>query len=644
MTDSHAESTVTQPAPTEQPEHLDLRSHEIVSDKHAEIVRLFPEVCTEGGKIDFDRLKLVLGETVDPGKERYGMNWPGKVDCFKAIQSPSLGTLLPSRDESVEFDTTRNLIIEGDNLEVLKLMQKAYLGKIKMVYIDPPYNTGNDFIYPDDYSETLQTYLAYTGQVDNERRKFSTNTDADGRFHSKWMNMMYPRLFLARNLLRDDGLLFVSIDDGEGSNLRKICDEIFGEENFLEQIVWKKRYNAAKEKHIVSIHEYVVIYAKRKDAVGPIYIPATEAYKERYFTEKDEKFAVRGGFRTQPLEAGRSMDDRENLVFPVPAPDGTDILPKRQWVWGRDRVMAALAAGDLKFGRDKEDKWTVSLKQYQKDETGEDKETKAFSIIDGIYTQHGTAELTEIFGSGEVFPFPKPVGLIRRLLEIAQMSDGDLVLDFFAGSGTTAHALLELNREDGGNRKYILVQLPEPTGREDFKTISDITKERVRRVIKRLDESKSIQPVLGDVAKDQGFRVFKLDESNFRLWDSSAAKIAEGDKENALVSQLQLHIDHIRDGRSAEDLLFELLMKSGFPLSTTVEVTCIDQKTVYGVAGGALLICLEGALTLELIKQLAERKPERVILLDEGFAGNDQLKTNAVQIMKSKGVTSFRTV
>jgi adenine-specific DNA-methyltransferase len=644
MTDSHAESTAIQPAPTEQPERLDLRSHEIVGDKQAEIVRLFPEVRTEGGKIDFDRLKLVLGETVDPGKERYGMHWPGKVDCFKAIQSPSLGTLLPSREESLEFEKTQNLIIEGDNLEVLKLMQKAYLGKIKMIYIDPPYNTGNDFIYPDDYSETLQTYLAYTGQVDNERRKFSTNTDADGRFHSKWMNMMYPRLFLARNLLRDDGLLFVSIDDGEGSNLRKICDEIFGEENFLEQIVWKKRYNAAKEKHIVSIHEYVVIYAKRKDAVGPIHIPATEAYKERYFTEKDEKFAVRGGFRTQPLEAGRSMDDRENLVFPVPAPDGTDILPKRQWVWGRDRVMAALAAGDLKFGRDKEGKWTVSLKQYQKDETGEDKETKAFSIIDGIYTQHGTAELTEIFGSGEVFPFPKPVGLIRRLLDIAQISDGDLVLDFFAGSGTTAHALLERNREDGGNRKYILVQLPEPTGREDFKTISDITKERVRRVIKRLDEDKSIQPVLGDVAKDRGFRVFKLDESNFRLWDSSAAKIAEGDKENALVSQLQLHIDHIRDGRSAEDLLFELLMKSGFPLSTTVEITCIDQKTVYSVAVGALLICVERALTLELIKQLGERKPERVILLDEGFAGNDQLKTNAVQIMKSKGVTSFRTV
>src|SRR5579862_7057739 len=229
MTDSLSESTSIQTSPTEQPERLDLRSHDMVSDKQAELVRLFPEIRTESGKIDFDRLKRVLGESVDPGKERYGMNWSGKADCFKAIQSPSLGTLLPCHEESANFDTTGNAIIEGDNLEVLKLMQKAYLGKIKMIYIDPPYNTGNDFIYPDNYSESLQTYLEYTGQVDIEGRKFSTNTEADGRFHSKWINMMYPRLYLARNLLRDDGVIFISIDDGEIDNLRKLCNEIFGE-------------------------------------------------------------------------------------------------------------------------------------------------------------------------------------------------------------------------------------------------------------------------------------------------------------------------------------------------------------------------------------------------------------------------------
>lgn len=225
---------------------------------------LFPEIVTEGGKIDFDRLKSTLGETVDAGKERYGMNWPGKADCFKTIQKPSMATLVPAREESVNFDETENLIIEGDNLEVLKLLQKSYLGKVKMIYIDPPYNTGNDFIYPDDYSESLDTYLRYTGQVDAEGRKFSTNTEADGRFHSKWMNMMYPRLFLARNLLRHDGLIFISIDDNEVSNLRKIADEIFGEENLVNILVWKKRYNAAKEQHLAVIHDYILIYARKQ--------------------------------------------------------------------------------------------------------------------------------------------------------------------------------------------------------------------------------------------------------------------------------------------------------------------------------------------------------------------------------------------
>ena len=281
MTDSHAESTVTQPAPTEQPEHLDLRSHEIVSDKQAEIVRFFPEVRTEGGRIDFDRLKRVLGETVDPGKERYGTSWPGKADCFKSIQRPTMGTLLPCREESVKFDTTENVIIEGDNLEVLKLMQKAYLGRVKLVYIDPPYNTGNDFVYPDNYTESLQTYLEYTGQIDSEGRKFSTNTEADGRFHSKWLNMMYPRLYLANNLLSDDGAIFVSIDDHEVANLKSLMNEIFGEESFVAQIpVINNLKGRNDRKHIATAHEYLLVYAK------PLFesngLPLSEKQKAEY--------------------------------------------------------------------------------------------------------------------------------------------------------------------------------------------------------------------------------------------------------------------------------------------------------------------------------------------------------------------------
>jgi len=248
---------------TEQPEKLDLRSFDIVDYKRRELLLLFPEVRTEGGKIDFDRLKLALGEVVDVGRERYGMNWPGKADCFKAIQTPSLGTLLPCRAESVNFDTTENLIVEGDNLEVIKLLQKSYLGKVKMIYIDPPYNTGNDFIYPDKYTESLQTYLEYTGQVDLEGRQFSTNTDTDGRFHSRWLNMMYPRLYLARNLLRDDGIILISMDDNEIRNLRTVCEDVFGEENFVGCFVWRRRASSALDERLVSTdHEYVVAFQK----------------------------------------------------------------------------------------------------------------------------------------------------------------------------------------------------------------------------------------------------------------------------------------------------------------------------------------------------------------------------------------------
>lgn len=643
MTDPHAEGTAAPPVPTEQPERLDLRSHDMVTERQAELLRLFPEARTEGGKIDFDRLKRALGEIVDPGKERYGMNWPGKVDCFKAIQRPSLGTLLPSREESLEFDVTENVIIEGDNLEVLKLMQKAYLGRIKMIYIDPPYNTGNDFVYPDNYSESLQTYLAYSGQTDNEGRKFSTNTEADGRFHSKWMNMMYPRLYLAKNLLTEDGVLFVSIDDHELINLRSICNEIFGEENFVEGFVWKKSYGGgAKEQYAVRQHEFCLLYAKNMDALSELWLPPDPEAEKKYYVGKDEHFSNRGPFRIKPLEATKSMDRRENLIYPIPAPDGTEILPKRQWWWSKERSFRAIQENGLVFTKT-DDGWSVGYKQYLIGLDGEKRGAKPFSIIDGIYTQHGTADLRSLFDDDVVVQFPKPVALVERLLQIAG-EDNLTVLDFFAGSGTTAQAVLQLNKKDGGNRKYILVQLPEQTGRTDFKTISAITRERVRRVAKRLEAEESVQPTLADVAKDRGFRAFKLDESNFRFWDPSAATVPEGDKEDALVSQLQLHIDHIRHGRCDEDLLFELLLKSGFPLSTTLERTSLDQKTVYSIAGGALLICVERELTMELIRQLADRKAERVLLLDEGFAGNDQLKTNAVQIMKSKGVTNFRTV
>jgi adenine-specific DNA-methyltransferase len=632
----------------EEPEPLDLRSMDVTDEKRHELLRLFPEVRTEGGKIDFDRLRLALGETIDGGRERYGMTWPGKADCFRTIQTPSIGTLLPNREESVNFDTTENLIIEGDNLEVLKLLQKSYLGKIKMIYIDPPYNTGNDFIYPDNYSESLQTYLEYTGQVDDEGRKFGTNTETDGRFHSKWMNMMYPRIYLARNLLCEDGVIFVSIDDREAINLRRVMDDVFGEENFVEQIIWKNKYNAgALTTGFSNIHEYIVCFSRT-----PIKNISTSLDEDSIaeYKGKDSKYAARGGFVTQPL-ATASKDDRPNLVYPIVI-DGREIWPDKQWIWSKDRVEEAISRDEVVVNESK-GKISVRVKQYLRDESGQVRKTKPLSIFVGPYNQVGSKEIEALFGES-VFDFPKPSSLVRSLLSIVvneKNSSNDIVLDFFAGSGATAHAVLDLNRQDDGNRKFILVQLPEPTRRDDYKTVADITKERVRRVIKKLDEEDAGKLDLnGGEKQARGFRVFKLAESNLKTWNADAP---EG--EESLAEQLELHVDHIRPGRTPEDILFEILLKSGYPLTAKVGTLELAGKKVFSIAEGALLVCLEQELTMEVIRAMADRKPERVVCLDAGFHGNDQLKANAVQIFKtlhgrgddakeSSDVTVFRTV
>ena len=622
---------------SQQPEKFEATSANITDEQKAKLESLFPEIVTEGGKIDFDRLKLTLGETIDAGKERYGMNWPGKADCFKTIQRPSMATLVPAQDESVNFDTTENLIIEGDNLETLKLLQKAYLGRVKMIFIDPPYNTGNDFIYPDDFSESLETYLRYTGQVDDAGRKFSTNTDTDGRFHSKWLNMMYPRLFLARNLLHKDGLVFISIDGNEVDNLLKLCDEIFGEENFVELITWKNKYGAgAKTKGFITLHEYVACYSKT--SISNIEAPFNEEQIKDY-NKKDSKYSVRGGYVTQPL-ATNSLAERPNLRFPI-IHNGQEIWPEKQWVWSKERVLRAQADDELVIS-ESNGKFSVRVKHYLRDENGIMRKGKPLSVLNGPFTQEGTTELFELFGE-TVFDFPKPSSLIRYFASfvINEIEDKNAIMfDFFAGSGTTAQALLELNQQDGGNRKFILVQLPEPTERKDFPTIADITKERVRRVIKKLNDEDGGKLKLGSGVKpDRGFKVFKLQSSNFKAWN------AEQPKDDAeLAKQLTLHADHLVEGRTQEDVLYELLLKSGFPLDTKVEKITLAGKSVFSVADGAMLICLEKELTPEVIKAMAEKKPERVVCLDAGFADNDQLKTNAVQTMKSKGVTKFQTV
>jgi adenine-specific DNA-methyltransferase len=594
-------------------------------------------VRTEGEKLDLERLKLVLGELVDIGKERYGMTWPGKAECFHTIQAPSLGTLRPYPAESINFGTTENLIIEGDNLEVLKLLQKSYLGKVRMIYIDPPYNTGNDFIYPDNYTESLQTYLEYTGQVDAEGRRFGTNTDADGRFHSKWLNMMYPRLYLARNLLSEDGAIFVTIDDTELSNLRKVLDEIFGEENFVAQIEWQKRYTRSNNTdEFTSVIDHILMFAK-SDKFKPKLIEREEEANARYQNPDNDP---RGPWKAIPFLNPLSPEERPNLAYAIEHPSGRTIRPKRKAWRSEESVWQRLVSEKRVWWGKEGDSDIPNIKRFLNEVRQGMTPINFWTHEFAGHTDAANQELKQLLGD-KVFDTPKPTRLVQRMMQLVASPDEDcVVLDFFAGSGTTAHGVLDLNKQDGGDRKFILVQLPEPTGREDYPTISDITKERVRRVIKHVnEESAGLLDLGGAREQDRGFRVFKLAESNFRPWNAEAPKDAEG-----LAEQLELHVEHIREGRTADDLLYEILLKSGFPLTTPVEVLQLSGKAVHSVANGALLVCLDRELNLELIRAMAERKPERIVCLDEGFVGNDQIKANAVQIFKTKGVTSFKTV
>ena len=623
---------------------LSLESSDIAAEKRQELLRLFPEAHTEGGKIDFDQLKRALGASVDVGRERYGMNWPGKADCFRLIQSPSTATLLPVREESVEFDHTDNMIIEGDNLEVLKILQKGYQNQVKMIYIDPPYNTGTDFVYPDDFADNLKNYLQYTGQVDNEGKQFSNNLETDGRFHSKWLNMMYPRLYLARNLLREDGVIFISIDDGEAKNLKKLCDEIFGEENDLSQLVWKKKYIGGKHaKHFVDFHEYVLVYARNLDAVPDFLMDRPDLEKEK-FDLTDEYLPQRGMHYTRPLKSNLGL--RNTLIYSIECPDGSTI--KNQWMVAEPTFFDLLRDGRIVFKLTREGKYQVYRKFYENDGDGK---VKVPSLIDDVANANGKLEIKELFNviEGRDIPFdnPKPIDLIRYL--IAPTTTGrDVVLDFFAGSGSTGHAVMTQNAIDQGNRKFILIQIPEPLDFWDKQQkvageycdsigkpryLSYLTEERIRRAALKI--KKDYPLIQGDL----GFKVFRLAPSNFRVWDAHTDKGIQG-----IELQMELAVNHIMSDRTEEDLFFEILMKSEYPLTAKVENFDAAGIAAFSVEDDALIVCVERKVTAEAVAVIAKRSPSKVIFLDEAFSGNDQLKANAKMNFESAGVKRFETV
>jgi len=601
---------------------LDLNSLNITEERKSQLKQIFPEIFTEN-KIDFDKLRMALGDEIEESQERYEMNWAGKKDAFKQVQIPSKGTLRPCKEESVNFDNTENLYIEGDNLEVLKLLQKSYYGKIKMIYIDPPYNTGNDFVYKDNFKDNLQNYLELTGQVDGEGKRISANQETAGRYHSNWLNMMYPRLFLARNLLKDDGVIFISIDENEVENLKKICNEVFGEDNFIANVIWnRKRGRDNSAKWFSKSHEYLLVISKNKDWFNTNYLELDEETKKAY---KNPDKDIRGNYR---MLACWARGTQGGVKYDFTTKDGK-YFAERLWLFSKDNLMKMDNENKLILRGD-----NIYRKLFIYENKGKIPETLWDNVSNAA---NASDEIKKLFDK-IVFDTPKPTPYILEMLKIATKKN-DIILDFFSGSCTTANAVMQLNAEDGGNRKHIMVQLPELTDEKSeaykagYKNICEIGKERIRRAGKKIIEElkeKNKQLKLGEEPKniklDTGFKVLKLDTSNFKEWDN---------KPNNLEQQLFNLKENIKEERTQDDILYEIILKSGLSLSEKIEIKEIQNKKIYSIMNNLLIITLEKELNLDFIKAIAELKPAKVVCLDIGFKNNDQLKTNTVQIMKS---------
>jgi adenine-specific DNA-methyltransferase len=605
-------------------------------DKLAAIADLFPNCITESlnsegqlsRSVDFDQLRQELSSSIVEGpQERYQLNWPGKREALLAANAPIAKTLRPCRAESVDFDTTQNLFIEGDNLDALKLLQETYLNKVKVIYIDPPYNTGNDFIYEDDFAEDSEAYKLRSNQKDELGNRLVANTFANGRFHSDWLTMIYSRLKLARNLLQDDGIVFISIDDVEIHNMRAMCNEIFGEDNFFAEMVWKnKTGGGAKTKGWIGLHEYVLCYARNIAAIDDVSILYSEKTAAMY-NKKDEKYQTRGPYATWPLDT-TSMGDRPNLRFSIQH-NGEEIWPKKQWLWSRDRVLEAQKDNLLQFTQQADGSWKVRFKGYLRNEDGIIRRGKPLSLLDGPYTQEGSKDFQELIPK-DVFPFPKPVQLIRQLLSVST-DDGKnvnfTVLDFFAGAATTAHAVMSLNAQDGGKRNFILVQLPEVCGKDTgaakagFGTIAEIAKERIRRAGQQIKSDGAITAPDLDI----GFRVLKVDSSNMKEVYYTPDAVSQ--------DLLSDQVSNIREDRTSEDLLFQVLLDWGVDLALPITQETIAGKPVFFVDGNALAACFETDISEDFVKLLAKRSPLRVVFRDAGFA-SDSVKINVEQIFK----------
>jgi adenine-specific DNA-methyltransferase len=619
------------------------QSADIVAENLSQLQSLFPEAFAEG-KVQFDVLRQLMGGSVDEADEKYGLNWHGKRRARQIALTPSMGTLRPCPDESVDWAATQNLMIEGDNLEVLKLLQKSYAGKVKMIYIDPPYNTGKDFVYPDDFRDSIKNYLELSGQAEGSAR-LSANTDASGRFHTEWLNMMYPRLRLARSLLMSDGFLFISIDDGEVANLRRICDEVFGEECFIAQLIWKSRVSedTRSTTGVSTDHEYILCYSRSTESS----LRGSDKDVAKFDNPDNDQ---RGPWRSADLTGLATRDARPNLHYDLIDPK-TKLnygCPPKGWRYERATMAKKIEEGRILFPTDPSGRPRHKL--FMNDMKSQYKNLS--SVITAANTSDGTREVNECLGNG-VFSFPKPSKLLSLLVEQAT-SESDLVMDFFAGSGTMGHAVMSQNAIDGQNRRFILVQLPEPLdpNNRDQKTasdfcdaigkprrISELTKERLRRSARKMKNDNTL------FSADSGFRVFRLDRSNIKVWNPIPENLAQ---------TLLDHHEHILEGRTEADIVYELLLKLGLDLCVPTESRTLAGKTVGAVGGGVLMLCLAEKISAKEVetvaagivswhKELAPAGDSTVVFRDSAFA-DDVAKTNMASILAQNGLENVRSL
>ena len=621
---------------------LNMQTTNIVDENIKKIGELFPNCLTERlndeGKpevaIDFDQLRQELSKDIVEGaEERYQFTWPDKRNAIRLANAPTTDTLRPCREESVDFDNTQNLYIEGDNLQVLKLLRENYLGKVKMIYIDPPYNTGNDFVYNDDFSQSTGEYMHNSGQEDEEGNRLVTNSESNGRFHTDWLNMIYPRLKVAKDLLSEDGVIFISIDDCEQRNMRILCDEIFGESNFVTQIVWQKIHSIKNDARFFSEnHEYALIYARNKEKYKVELLPRTAEMNERY---KNPDNDPRGPWQSGDLVASGERSNGHFIIISPKSGKTFDVPQGKHWVYSESNLKKLVEDNQIWFGEDGNSK--KKKKRFLSDvQDGRTASTIWLSEEVG-HNQTATREVKHLFDDNKYFDFPKPVSYIKQMLMVSTKNE-DIVLDFFSGSATTAHAVMQLNAEDDGKRKFIMVQLPEATDEKSeankagYKNICEIGKERIRRAGKKIKE----ESPLTTQDLDTGFRVLKLDSSNMQDVYYTPAEFNEQ----------KLFDDNIKPdrlGNDGEDLLFQTMIELGIELSAKIEKRSIAGKAVWSVSDGYLMACFDEEVNETTITEIARQHPYYFVMRDSSLA-NDQVADNFEQIWEEYSKETVRRI